>query len=137
MKAEIEKATKVPNDKQRLIFGGKMLIDDKPLSTYITEDDQVIHMLARTAQQEQQGEQSAPQNQQPTSTAQPNQQQQQQPSNIPNPLGQGFVIRTATSLPPDIDVPLNNLLGNLIQATTGNVLPLVLHSKSSIFIHYV
>ena len=50
-----------------------MLVDDAPLDTYVTEDDQAVHLLARTVEPEQ-VQQNIPQGQQP-------QQQQQQPLN--------------------------------------------------------
>jgi len=38
----------VPADKQRLVYGGQQVNDDKLLSDYITEDDKVIHLIAKT-----------------------------------------------------------------------------------------
>jgi len=47
LRKEIEKHTSVPHDRQRLIYKAKLLVDEQPLSTYIKEDGETIHMVKK------------------------------------------------------------------------------------------
>lgn len=41
----------VPVDRMRIVFGGKQLLDDRPLSDYVSESGLTVHLIARSAPQ--------------------------------------------------------------------------------------
>ena len=47
LKILVQDATHVPEDRQRLIYRGKVLKNGDPLSTYKVEDGHTVHMVAR------------------------------------------------------------------------------------------
>jgi hypothetical protein len=47
-KKEVEKVSKIPADRQRLICKAKLLVDDKPVGEFVTEDGQFVHLLKNT-----------------------------------------------------------------------------------------
>lgn len=71
----------------RIVFAGKQLLDDKPLSDYVSETGMTVHLIARSAPQPSEPTQNPPQNTQnipQPSTSIPSQSQSQTP---PNPFG--------------------------------------------------
>ncbi|CAG9334376.1 unnamed protein product [Blepharisma stoltei] len=99
LKGIIASTFQVPPDRQRLIFHGKLLKDDHPLSEYVKEDGCTIHMMARA---EDQGPQ------QPIPNPQP------QPAQEPNIriIGPGIQFQ---NIPPNPNIlnQINQLMGNL------------------------
>lgn len=49
LKIEITKVSQVPVENQRLVYMGRLLKAEDPLSQYLKEDDQTILMMANTA----------------------------------------------------------------------------------------
>jgi ubiquilin len=43
----IEEKTQVPHDRQRLIYKAKLLADELPLSHYVKEDGESIHLVKK------------------------------------------------------------------------------------------
>ena len=52
LKKEIHKKINLEPQRQRLIFQGKALKDNDTLKSYKIEDNQVIHLVARSAAQQ-------------------------------------------------------------------------------------
>lgn len=83
-KALISPKVNVPVDRMRIVFAGRQLLDDKPISEYVSESGMTVHLIARTAPPP---EQSQPTSSQPVNNPQP---AQNPPSNReipPNPFG--------------------------------------------------
>jgi len=49
LKARLEEVVKVPKDKIRLVYMGKLMKDDSKLDEYITEDGHTVHLMAKTS----------------------------------------------------------------------------------------
>lgn len=67
LKKMIQEKKKIPIEAQRLIFKGKLMIDNKLLSDYITQDNEIIHLMCKTLDQtsnSSQTQQQLPQQQQ-------------------------------------------------------------------------
>eukprot|EP00347_Sterkiella_histriomuscorum_P022410 403338593 len=93
----IQQHTQVAPELQRLIYKAKLLADEQPLSTYIKEDGETIHMVKRPAPEP--GQQQSQPNIPPGQQSQPGQQQQQQQQ--PNMNANPF------------ESLINNLMGNV------------------------
>lgn len=103
----------VPIERMRLVFGGKQLLDDKPICEYVSESGLTVHLIARTAQ--------------PSEQPQPQQQSQPQPQpaqNMPppppiNPFGDIMGMMNSILLPGQqdsngpISMSISSNLGNL------------------------
>jgi len=92
---------------------GKSLHDEQTLNTLINDDDQTIHLLAKTQQPA--GSEGTAQ-QQPQGQGQPQNQPQPSQQNDPNAqnrnIGQGMFIHASNVQPPlDIGGMINSLLG--------------------------
>lgn len=58
----ISPTVKVPVERMRIVFAGKQLLDDKPISEFVPETGMTVHLIARSAESQQP---SQPPNQQP------------------------------------------------------------------------
>lgn len=124
-KTLISPKVNVPVDRMRIVFAGRQLMDDKPLSEYVNESGMVVHLIARTAPPP---EQPQPQNIQPVNNPQPAQIPPRNPEIPPNPFGDimGMMgslfggAQNGNNPPPQItmsfggsNAPLSGLLGSL------------------------
>ena len=48
LKAKLEPVVKVPKDKIRLVYLGKLMKDQDSLNQYINEDGHTVHLMAKT-----------------------------------------------------------------------------------------
>lgn len=79
-KTLISPKVNVPVERMRIVFSGKQLLDDKPMSEYVPESGLTVHLVARMAPPPDQAQQ------QPNPPPQPNPQPQQQQPTQPNPF---------------------------------------------------
>jgi ubiquilin len=86
LKQLIYDRSSIPIERQRIIFQGRVLVDDKKISEYKIDDGHVLHMVAMPERQNQ------PQTTQ-TNQSQPQNSNQQNPLNgiFMNPLGGGNI----------------------------------------------
>ncbi|KRX05327.1 hypothetical protein PPERSA_00628 [Pseudocohnilembus persalinus] len=117
LKVEIEKSSKVPVDRQRLVYLGKLLQDERALNDYVEEDGVVIHLMAKM-QNTSQNPQEQQSQQQPQGQQQQQQQQQQNQNNTNNNQSQN---RNNRGGPQNINSMINNLIGGL-GGGSGNVI---------------
>jgi hypothetical protein len=40
----------IPEDQQRIIYKAKLLKDEEPLSTYVKEDNETLHLIRKPSQ---------------------------------------------------------------------------------------
>ena len=116
-KKEIEKQTQVPPERQRLIYMGKSLQDDQALSTLINDDDQTIHLLAKTQEASNPEPTTQPQ---PQGQGQPQGQphQQSDPNAQARNIGQGIFIQGSNVQQP---LDIGNMINSLLGPALGNV----------------
>ena len=119
-KHHISSHVNVPVERMRIVFAGRQLVDDKPLSDFVSETGMTVHLIARSAESVQQ---SQSQGQSQPSQQNGNQQQQQQQQQAPNPFeGIMGMVNSMLGVPPGQggQVPqmqmafgnLGNLMGN-------------------------
>lgn len=77
LKKLIEKRSNIPSDRQRIIYQGRVLLDDKKVSDYDVMNETVLHLVAMPQSQQPQQPQNQPQQNQQQNT-------QQMPRGIPN-----------------------------------------------------
>lgn len=123
-KTLISPKVNVPVERMRIVFAGRQLLDDKPITEYVSESGMTVHLIARTAPPP---EQPSSQNTQPVNNPQPAQMPPRNPEMPPNPFGDimgmvGSLFGGAQngSNPPQITMsfgtgnnPLGGLLGSL------------------------
>jgi hypothetical protein len=82
LKQLIFERSSIPIERQRIIFQGRVLVDDKKIFEYKIDDGHVLHMVAMPERQNQ-----------PTQTTQPTNQSQSQPqtTNQQNPMNGIFM----------------------------------------------